>query len=95
LARIFPRSVECSIKVLQAICEDPKTPVPMRLRCAELILSAYGLASLPPERVPKHNGLRQVQAAVELSATDKKIAGQVRTRRKEQSLKLKKELEKL
>jgi hypothetical protein len=67
----------------------------MRFRCAELILSTYGHTSLQPERVSKHNGLRQIQAALELSGTDRKIAGQVRRRRREQSLKLKKELEKL
>jgi hypothetical protein len=95
MPRTFSRPVEVAVRVLRQICEDPKTPVLMRVRCAELILSAYGHASLRPEQVSKHNGLRQIQGALELSGIDRKIAGRARKERKDQSLKLKTELAKL
>ena len=95
MPRIFPRAAEAALRTLKQICEDDRNPAPMRARSAELLLSAYGLAGLPPERIAKHNGLRSIQGAVELSGIDKAIAGKVRAQRKEQSLKLKKELEKL
>jgi len=95
MPRVFPRAAESAVRTLKAICEDPRQPVSLRARSAELILSAYGLVTLSNEHVSKHNGLRQIQSALELSATDRKVAGQVRARRKEQSLRLKSELEKL
>jgi len=95
MARIFPRAAESAVRVLKAICDDPGQPVQMRARSAELILSAYNLVSLSPERASKHNGLRQIQGALELSGIDRKIAGQVRKERRKQSLKLKEELAKL
>jgi hypothetical protein len=93
--RVFPRAAEAAVRALKMICEDTKNPVSMRARSAELILSAYNLANLPPDRVSKHNGLRQIQRALELSATDRKIAGKVRAERREQITKVKQELETL
>jgi hypothetical protein len=94
--RMFPRPVEIALRVLKKICEDPKTPVPMRLRCAELILSSYGLASLPPDRTPKHNGLKGlISARLDLSNVDRTIAGKLRKERRCEAEKLKQELETL
>jgi hypothetical protein len=82
--------------VLQEICEDPKTPVPMKLRACELVLSAYQLVSLDAERAPRHNGLKGlISARLDLSATDRTISGQLRQDRKRQAEKLREELTKL
>jgi hypothetical protein len=93
--RAFPRAAEAAVRALKMICEDTKNPVSMRARSAELILSAYNLANLPPDRVSKHNGLRQIQGALELSVIDRKIAGQVRDDRKKQAEKPREELTKI
>jgi hypothetical protein len=95
MARLFPRNVEDVVRVLTGLCKDEKQPPAMRARCGELVLSAYGLVALPPEQKPRQQGLKQIRSALDLSATDKKIAGQVRTGRKKQTEKLREELTKL
>lgn len=92
---IFNRNVEDVVRVLTVLCKDEKQPAALRARCGELVLSAYGLVTLTSQQKPRHQGLKQIQNALELSGTDRKIAGQVRTRRKEQSQKLKEELRKI
>jgi hypothetical protein len=95
MARTFPRNVEEVIRVLTGLCKDEKQPPAMRARCGELVLSAYGLVALSPEQKPRHQNLKQIQSALELSGTDRKIAGKVRAERREQITKLKQELKTL
>jgi len=85
MSRILPRAAEAAIRTLKTICEDPKTPVPMRARSAELILSAYGLVTLSPEQKPRHPGVKAlIDARLDLSAIDAKISGQVRQSKADQ-----------
>jgi len=96
LARRFPRPAERAVRFLDKLLSDETQPRDVRMRCAELVLSAFGLVTLTAEQKPRHGTLKGiVKARLDLSATDKTIAGQVRTRRKEQSQKLKKELAKI
>ena len=82
--------------MLKKICEAPDSTTAERFRAAELILAAHGRLVLDPERKPRHRDLKSiVDARLDLSAIDKKLAGQVRTRRKEQSQRLKEELAKI
>jgi hypothetical protein len=90
--RHFPRDIEAAIKILREVCAAPKNPVPLRARCAELILAAYGISVTPPESKSRHLQLKQVKMAVEVSALDKQLAAKVR---REQQEKLKQELAKL
>jgi hypothetical protein len=92
---MFCRNIEDVVRVLTGLCKDEQQPPAMRARCGELVLSAYGLVALSPEQKPRHQGLKQIQDALTLSATDKKIAGNVRDERKKQSMRLKEELAKL
>jgi len=79
--RIFPRSCETAVKTLREICADPKNPIAIRARCAELILEAYGLAALPAERESAYRELKRVKAAVQqkvdASANDKTIVARI------------------
>ena len=94
--RRHPRPVEAAIRVLQEICEAPQTPVPMKLRACELVLSAYQLVSLDAERAPRHNGLKGlISARLDLSNVDRKLGGCIREDRKKQAAKLREELTKL
>jgi len=95
LARTFPRNIEAVVRVLTGLCKDEKQPPAMRARCGELVLASYGIVVLNPEQKPRHQGLRQLQGALELSGIDRKIAGQVRKERKNQSMKPKAELARL
>jgi hypothetical protein len=95
LARRFPRPAERAVRFLDKLLSDETQPRDIRMRCAELVLASYGFVSLAEER-PRHGSLKAiVNARLDLSATDRTIAGQVRTRRKEQSQKLKEELAKI
>ena len=96
MARRFPRPAERAVRFLDKLLSDETQPRDIRMRCAELVLASYGLVSLAEERRPRHGTLKGlVNARLDLSATDRTIAGQVRTRRKEQSQKLKEELAKI
>ena len=94
--RAHPRSIEAVLRILTQICEAPDSTTAERLRAAELILCAHGRLTLPPDQLPRRNGLKSlVNARLDLSETDRKIAGQARKERKQRSLRLKAELEKL
>jgi len=79
--RIFPRTCETAVKTLREICADPKNPIAIRARCAELILEAYGLAALPAERESAYRELKRiktiVQAKVDSSASDRMIVARI------------------
>ncbi len=79
-----PKSIESVLRTLKGICEAPDSTNAERFRAAELILAAHGRFVLSPDKLPKHNGLRQVQNAMAQSATDKEIAGQVRAEQAEE-----------
>jgi hypothetical protein len=82
--RTHPQSIETVLRVLRKICGAPDSTTAERFRAVELILAAHGRLVLSPDKLPKHNGLRQIQAALELSGTDKRIAGQVRAEQAEE-----------
>jgi len=81
---IFPRPVEIAVRVLKEICAAPQNPVPLRARAAELILSAYGLVSLPPERESTYRGLKRIKTAVDVSALDNPLAAKIREQKAEE-----------
>lgn len=97
--RIFPRPVEIAVRTLKEVCADPKNPIPLRARSAELILSAYGLAVIPPERESRYRELKRVKEAVETPRLDKELAAKVGGRtskeHRQQQAKLKQEIAKL
>lgn len=79
--RIFPRSCETAVKTLREICADPKNPIALRARCAELILEAYGLAALPAERESAYRELKRIKSAVQTkvdaSASDRTVVARI------------------
>jgi hypothetical protein len=97
--RHFPRDIETAVRTLKEVCADPKNGIALRARAAELILSAYGLAVIPPERESRYRELKRVKEAVETSRLDKqlaaKVGGQTSKERRQQQEKLKQELAKL
>jgi hypothetical protein len=93
--RLFPRPAERAVRFLDKLLADDTQPRDIRIRCSELILVCYGLVSLPDDRQP-HKGLKGVvNCRLDLSATDKKIAGRIREDRKKQAKKLREELTKI
>lgn len=87
MPRIFPRPVEAAVRVLKKICDDPTAPIALKARSAELILSAYGMAAIPPEEQPRRYGLKGIIAArVKISEVDKQISERVKADRKQKKL---------
>ena len=87
MARLFPRPVECAVRTLKKICDDPANSVPLRARAAELILHAYGLTTLPQEHESRYRSLKQIaQARVGVSEIDRELSQQIAEDRKQQKL---------
>jgi hypothetical protein len=82
--RTHPQSIEVVLRVLKKICEAADSTTAERFRACELILAAHGRLVLSPDKLSKHNGLRQIPKALAQSSTDKEIAGQVRAEQAEE-----------
>jgi hypothetical protein len=95
MGRRFSPTVEIAVRTLREICAAPQQSIPLRARAAELILSAYGLTSLPAESESRHLQLKKVKTAVELSSLDKQIARRMRQTDEQKLKRIGREIRKL
>jgi hypothetical protein len=87
MPRIFPRPVEAAVRVLKNICDDATNPPALRARSAELILNAYGLATIPTDAEPRHRTVKQIAVArVKISDLDRQLTGKIAEDRKQKKI---------
>ena len=87
MPRLFPRPVEAAVRVLKHICDDPQNPTDLRARAAELILHAYGLASLAADAEPRRKSTKQIASArVKFSDLDRQLTGKIAEDRRKKKL---------